>query len=143
MDFISGRTLDKAWSSITSQSRVTLVNKLRHQFSSLRSLNSTYIGGVGCSPIPTLTSPSLETMVHGPFQSVSAFHDAIFHATKEFVERAQPDYPSFHYRRVRLRCLHGDFLAVHVEGQKPAKILRQDVRALCREQCDWSALEGL
>lgn len=37
----------------------------------------------------------------------------------------------FHYGRVRLRCLYGDLLTVYVEGQKPAKVLREDIRTLC------------
>jgi len=49
----------------------------------------------------------------------------------------------FHYRRVCLRCLYGDILTVHVEGKKPTKILREDIRALCCKQCDWSALRRL
>lgn len=37
----------------------------------------------------------------------------------------------FHYRGFRFHCLHGDFLTVHVEGQKPEKVLGEDIRALC------------
>lgn len=39
----------------------------------------------------------------------------------------------FHYCGIRFRCLYGDLLTIHVEGQEPAKIFRKYIRMLCCE----------
>jgi hypothetical protein len=42
--------------------------------------------------------------------------------------------------RLRVHSLHGNVLAVHVEGKEPPEILCPDVLEVRREQCGWRAL---